>query len=355
MAARYTLIHQPQHRTNTHASWERYHCTICNPTPPPTLPYELYTTTATDPFCVQVLASKFSTSRAAVANAYYARIPVHPTRENTSVVDRRLRARGTKARILTDRQRNASADADYETQRRIFARNDPKTRRGLKMMPRTAVNRDCDAVVVAVNKKQKGAKGRNLKGRRVWLDDEMDIDGAKSLNWDHEMNFERDDAREAEFYDSISLTEDEIDRLLCTPVMDAQDDSEPEADLGNALSDEVGAAIAISCGESVGWNANVSLQQDLRALGILYDSADEDADVEPAKQSFDTHTHICEHIEAVLESIPGTPRAVPYTPGSSAADTADMDEVWVIVGERVVRVAPEAPSEWDVVSEYLLT
>ncbi|KAK6353046.1 hypothetical protein TWF696_005037 [Orbilia brochopaga] len=333
MPARYTLIHQPQHRTSSHlANWERYYCTICNSAPHPTLPYELYQTITSDPFCVQVLASKFSTSRAAVSNAYYARIPVHPTRESASVIDRRLRGRGTKLQILTDRQRNASADASFETSRRVFTQKDAKLRRGLKAAPRAAVDRDnCDAVVVAVNKKNKGSKGRSLKGRRAWLDGEMDIDDAKLVNWDHEMNFERDDVWEQELCDG-SDDEGQLEQLR-TLFPDAQVGGEKNTNLGDALSDE-----------------------DLRALGLLYDSPDEEAEMELAHSTHShSHPHICEHIEAVMERMPDTPRATPYTPEGSAADAADMDEVWVIVGERVVRVVPEAPSEWDVVSEYLLT
>ncbi|KAF3913865.1 hypothetical protein ABW21_db0203191 [Orbilia brochopaga] len=325
--------HHPQHRTNSHVpKWDQYYCAICNP-PVPTLPYELDHFPGSGLYYVQVLDTKYATSHGAASKAFYASVPVITTRSNLGAADRRLRVRGTKTRILTDRQRHAVADANFETERRIYVQQSSKVRQSNNMWPRSTVDRyGADAVVVTANKKNKGSKGRNLKGRRTWLDDEMDVHDADLLNWDHEMNFERRDVYEEREELKYGEADEEQLARLRTLFPDAHVDRTRNVDMGDALSDE-----------------------DLRALGLLYDSPEEDAEMEGTHSTHShSHPHICEHIEAVMENMPDTPRATPYTPDGSATDARDMDELWVIVGEQVVRV-PEVPSEWDVVSEYLLT
>ncbi|EWC47124.1 hypothetical protein DRE_03493 [Drechslerella stenobrocha 248] len=353
--AEYTLALQPQHRPSEHlTAWQRAYCANCMQytltTSPEVYPWEIYTTSTPQPYAVQVLATKYSTTRATAARSYFTRIPAFPTPDHISCIDRRLRGstRGAKEKVqvLTDRQRQTAASTFLEAQRRNIGTSKGKTTKRGKpnkktvgfMPPQIPVDRDgYDAVLVAVTKKRngKGGKARNLKGRRAWLDAEMDVEDARLQNVEREATVDVEDEEETE--EEVMGQEVMGQEYLATLFPDA---SFPRRTvdagnvLGGALSDEV-----------------------LREMGLLYDSDEED--VRTIERSY---------VGELAGDEPGDgsddESAVPDTPLVRAAGTPapeleaamDMDELWVIIGEQVVRVARpvEEGTDWDVVSELSL-
>ncbi|KAK6346272.1 hypothetical protein TWF730_010602 [Orbilia blumenaviensis] len=152
------------------------------------------------------------------------------------------------------------------------------------------------------------AKGRKRSGRDY--SDEMDLYQARLINCDSDLNFERDDV----IWEEDGPTEDELvhGEYLKTvfPGFRAAVLS-PRAVVGEPVSDE-----------------------ELRAMGLLYDSEDE-------------HEH--EHpMMGSVTPVSCTPFLRPVSPGSDSGD--DMDELWEFVEDR--RLPVEMRGEWDIVSEF---
>ncbi|KAF3926906.1 hypothetical protein ABW20_dc0105490 [Dactylellina cionopaga] len=148
-------------------------------------------------------------------------------------------------------------------------------------------------------------KSRNLKGTRIRLEEDMDLSQARMENWDRYYNSEADEARYLDWDDEYELENGEYLRTIFPSLRDFAEDRA----LGEVLGDE-----------------------ELRAMGLLYDSEDEhEHDVETVDQAF---------------TVPCTSMVAPRTPASEA----DFDELWELVEGR--RLPTEERGEWDIVSEF---
>lgn len=155
------------------------------------------------------------------------------------------------------------------------------------------------------------ARGKKMRGRKKgWgrdFGEEMDVEQARLINWENEQNFERHDV----VFEENRLTEDEVEHgeYLKTLFPGFR---------GRGLAEEV-----VAVGD-----------QELRDMGILYDSSEDENDRSRG---------------------PSTPVSVPLTPHMTATampflSDADLDELWEMVEGR--RLPVEMRGEWDIVSEF---
>ncbi|KAF3929522.1 hypothetical protein ABW19_dt0203290 [Dactylella cylindrospora] len=233
----YTLTQISKHQPLLHTFWERRYCHICATQPEPPLPWECYTTSTTNPFSKQAITSRDDLSRAEVMRGY----DTHSITVNAA-------------------------------KREKMAKYKPSA-------PRRT-------------------KSRNTKGRRFFLDEEMDLDEARMVNLDKIYNFEEDDLWREEY----ECWQEGIDRENCPYMWPTKEKAVEAGD----VSDE-----------------------ELRAMGLLYDSEDE----------------ALPEITNDVATVPCTPLVMPRTPTSEA----DLDELWIVVEER--RPIAER-GEWDILSEF---
>lgn len=186
---------------------------------------------------------------------------------------------------------------------------------------RRAVQKKFDTHNITINaaKKEKMAKykpaagrrtkNRNSKGRRLYLGGEMDVHEAKMANWESDCIMYEDDVWVEDGNYGGERT--------------GWNDGEPAIGCYDA------------CYEQLGDDVIEATDEELRAMGLLYDSEEEEYE-------HDTPSSTNEVLTAL-----STPLVMPRTPMSEAAD---LDELWIVVEDR--RLPVDERGEWDIVSEF---
>ncbi|KAK6524871.1 hypothetical protein TWF281_011772 [Arthrobotrys megalospora] len=179
--------------------------------------------------------------------------------------------------------------------------NSKNTNKNPKMIQDSTATTATERMAVAVGRK---SKGRKRVGRGY--DDEMDLDQARLINWEADKNFER---RDVIFEENEPTMDEVVHGEYLRTIFPSFRERVEDAALGGVVTD-----------------------QELRDMGLLYDSDDE-------------HEHFMETQE------PATPVAcTPYMTPRSPVSDSDLDELWELVEGR--RLPVEMRGEWDILSEF---